>query len=197
MPPTSWANAVSWPWPNDGRADPHGRDAVGLDRDLRELLRREPRDLDVRRHADPQRGAVAASAPLPPARRGARRSPHSSSARSSARCVLPVVVGRRPTPSVRKRVGRDQVLPAKRHGIHAELRREQVDGALDARRGLGTAGAPVGAERGHVRHDRASPERDLGDRVDAGDHLRGRLAHERPELRIGADVAQELEAQRR
>ena len=172
------------------------RGAVGLDVDARELLRGEPGDLDVGGEPDAHRGPVAARAPF--RLLGTERGIVGQLERAiEGHLVVPrVVFGPRRRPE-REGVGRDQVPPPELRRVHPELDGQQIDGALDRRRRLGPARPSVRAERGHVRHHRPAAERDRVDRVDAGDHLGGGLAHERPELRVGADVRQDLEPQPR
>ena len=70
----------------------------------------------------------------------------------------------------REPLGRQEVLPAHLDGVHPDLRGEHIDGALDGRGGLRTAGAPERADGGRIGQHRHGAEAERGDVVAAGQH---------------------------
>ena len=78
-------------------------------------------------------------------------------------------------------------------GVHPDLGREQVDGPVDEGTGLRTAGAPVGHQRGGVRHHALVRPRDVGDVVRPRQEGTGVVGHVGGHEGIGAGVGDHVD----
>src|SRR6266581_6849354 len=88
----------------------------------------------------------------------------------------------------------DEVAPPDLDRVHADLGGEQVDRALDGRRGLGPAGPPVGADRRRVGNGLPEPGLHVRDVVHAGCHQAGEEGEEPADALVGAGVLDDVEA---
>ncbi len=115
------------------------------------------------------------------------------------------VEGRRVPPAVVDGAGRrgvgegvvgEEVAPAQLHRVDPEPAGGGVDEPLERVGRLRAPGAAVGGGRGRVRHDGPDPHVQRRDPVRPG-HVPGRqLGDERPGVRVGADVGQDLRLER-
>ena len=94
----------------------------------------------------------------------------------------------------RELVRGDEVAPPDLRRIHADLGGEQVDRALDGRRGLGPAGPPVGGDRRRVGDGLPEPGLHVRDVVYAGCHQAGEEGQESADARVRADVLDDVDA---
>ena len=150
-------------------------------------------DLDVGGQADAELLGVTAGPRCAAAPRAAGRSPPRPApcpAPPRSRPVsyrAPVLVWKR------ELVRGDEVAPPDLGRVHADLGGEQVDRALDGRRGLGPAGAAVGADRRRVGDDLPEPGLHVRDVVDAGCHQAGEEGQESADALVGAGVLDDVE----
>ena len=97
----------------------------------------------------------------------------------------------------RELVATDEVLPADFGGIHPELLRELIHGALDREHRLRLPGASIRGRRRLARERRAHAARIVTDPVGPRQARRGDRGTEHPEApRVGAEVGEQLGAHR-
>ena len=177
-----------------GTAGVDGRGAVVVDGEAGGLprLRVNGGDLDVGREPDADLDRVIAFPPLGLLRAQAvitGRLQHRGERVGVPAGVVFGAAGRRE----RELVRRHDVQPAHLGRVHPDFGGEQVDGALDGRRGLRPAGAAIGGDRRGVGDGHPEGGLHPGDVVDAGRHQAREGGQEPAHPRVGATVLHDVD----